>query len=180
MLLDNCFDAKILIVDDDRTNVELLKDTLSLNGYAHVIGTTDPRGVLALLVEFQPDLVILDLNMPFLDGFELLNMIQQLVDDADFLPILIVTAEHSYNARRQALTNGASDFLTKPFLADEICVRVANMLRLRFRTVRLHEQVRQRTHELEQNQLELKEAQLETIVRLAKAAEHRDDDTGRH
>jgi putative two-component system response regulator len=180
MLLNNCFDAKILIVDDDRSNVELLKDTLFLNGYTHIVGTTDPRGVLALLVEYTPDLVILDLNMPHLDGFELLHMIQRLVDDTDFLPVLIVTAEHSYDARRQALTNGASDFLTKPFLADEICVRVANMLRLRFRTVLLQEQVRLRTQELEKNQLELKEAQLETIMRLAKAAEHRDDDTGRH
>ena len=180
MLINNCFDSKILIVDDDATNVELLKDTLSLNGYTQVIGTTDPRGVLTLLVEYAPDLVILDLNMPELNGFELLNMIQQVVDDTDFLPVLIVTAEHSFDARRQALTNGASDFLTKPFLADEVCVRVANMLRLRFRTVHLQEEVRQRTYQLELHQLELKEAQLETIVRLARAAEHRDDDTGRH
>lgn len=180
MLLNNCFDAKILIVDDDGSNVALLKDTLSFNGYTQVIGTTDPRGVLTLLVEYEPDLVILDLNMPYIDGFELLNMIQRLVDDTDFLPILIVTAEHSFDARRQALTNGAADFLTKPFLTDEVCVRVANMLRLRFRNVLLQQEVRKRTYELEQNQLELKEAQLETIVRLARAAEHRDDDTGRH
>jgi putative two-component system response regulator len=107
-------------------------------------------------------------------------MMQPFIGETDYLPILVVTAEHSYNARREALTSGASDLLTKPFLADEVLVRVTNMLRLRSRTVRLQEQVRQRTSQLEKYQMDLKEAQLETIMRLARAAEHRDDDTGKH
>lgn len=180
MFLDTLLQAKILIVDDDINNVRLLQDILRVNGFTDVKGTDDPRGVISLFIEYDPDLVILDLNMPHVNGFELLNMMQPLVEEMDYLPVLVVTAEHSYDARRQALTNGASDFLTKPFLADEVYVRITNMLRLRHRTNFLKEQVRVRTQQLEQYQLELKEAQLETIMRLARAAEHRDDETGRH
>lgn len=180
MLLDNLFQAKILIVDDDISNVELLENTLRISGYTWIKGITDPRGAITLFVEYQPDLVILDLNMPHISGFELLNMMKPLVEDDDFLPVLMITAEHGYDARRQALTSGASDYLTKPFVVDEVCVRIANMLRLRFHTTHLQDQLRLRTQEMEHYQLELKEAQLETIVRLAKAGEHRDDDTGRH
>ncbi len=180
MFLDNLLHAKILVVDDDVTTVTLLEDTLHVSGYTSIKGINDPRGAIAQFVEYQPDLVILDLNMPHLNGFELLAMMKTLVGDDDFLPVLMLTAEHGYDARHQALTGGASDFLTKPFLMDEVCVRVANMLRLRFHTTHLQEQVRLRTQEMEYYQLELKEAQLETILRLARAGEHRDDDTGRH
>jgi putative two-component system response regulator len=180
MLLDNLFHAKIMIVDDDISNVTLLENTLRLNGYSAVKGINDPRGAITQFVEYNPDLVILDLNMPYISGFELLEMIKPLIESDDFLPVLMLTAEQGYDARRQALTCGASDFLTKPFVMDEVCVRVANMLRLRFHTVHLQEQLQLRTREMEHYQLELKEAQLETIVRLARASEHRDDDTGHH
>jgi putative two-component system response regulator len=180
MLLDDLLHAKILIVDDDAASVQLLKDSLGSNGFTQTIGTTDPRGVLSLFIETAPDLVIVDLNMPHLSGFELVKMLTSVVGDTAYLPVMMITAEHSYEARRQALTNGVSDFLTKPFEPDEVCVRVSNMLRLRFRTQHLEDQVRRRTEELEQYQLELKQAQLEITVRLARAAEHRDDDTGKH
>ena len=180
MFLDNLLHAKIMIVDDDISSVQLLKDALHFSGYTEVIGITDARGVVALFVEYAPDLVILDLNMPHFSGFELLKMLLPLIGDSGYLPVLMITAEHGYDARRQALTTGVSDFLTKPFVPDEVCVRVSNMLRLRLRTIELENQVRQRTEQLEQYQLELKEAQLETTVRLARAAEHRDDDTGKH
>jgi putative two-component system response regulator len=180
MFLDTLLHAKILIVDDDINNVQLLQDILRVNGFADVKGISDPRGVISLFIEYEPDLIILDLQMPHVNGFELLNMMQPLVDELEYLPVLVVTAEHSYEARRQALTNGASDFLTKPYIADEVHVRIVNLLRLRHRTIFLKEQVRQRTQELEKYQLELKEAQLETIMRLARAAEHRDDETGKH
>jgi putative two-component system response regulator len=180
MFLDNLLHAKILVVDDDVATVKLLEDTLRIIGYTGIKGISDPRGAITQFVEFQPDLVILDLHMPHIDGFKVLAMLKELVADDDFLPVLMLTAEHGYDARHQALTGGASDFLTKPFVADEVCVRVANMLRLRFHTTHLQDQVRLRTQELEKYQLDLKEAQLETIARLARAGEHRDDDTGRH
>jgi putative two-component system response regulator len=180
MLLDTLLQAKLLIVDDDKTNIRMLERILQAHGYTHIKSTSDPRGVLSLYVEFEPDLVVLDLNMPYISGLELLTMLRPMVGDEDYLPVLVITAEHSYDARREALTNGASDLLVKPYLADEVCVRISNMLRLRFHNLHLQDQVRQRTEELELNQLRLKEAQLETIVRLARAAEHRDDETGQH
>ncbi|HEX8552513.1 MAG TPA: response regulator, partial [Abditibacteriaceae bacterium] len=180
MLWDDLHQAKILIVDDDPANIGLLKDVMKFGGFCNVQATDDPRGVIALFVEFEPDLVILDLNMPHISGFELLKMMQPLIDENDYLPILVVTAEHSYDSRRRALTGGASDLMTKPFLPDEVLVRITNMLRLRSRTVKLQEQLRKHTNELERYQMDLKEAQLETILRLARAAEHRDDETGKH
>lgn len=180
MLLEDLMQAKILIVDDDTDNIRLMKDVMKIGGFQHVKATDDPRGVLALFVEFEPDLIVLDLNMPHISGFELLKMMQPLIGDNDYLPILVITAEHSYDSRRLALTSGASDLMTKPYMADEVLVRVTNMLRLRSRTVRLQEQVRQRTTDLERYQTDLEDAQLETIVRLARAAEHRDDETGKH
>jgi len=180
MLLDTLLQAKILIVDDDKSNIRMLERILQAHGYTQIKSASDPRGVISLYIEFDPDLVILDLNMPFISGLELLNMIRPMVGDEDYLPVLVITAEHSYDARREALTSGASDLLVKPYLADEVCVRISNMLRLRFHNIHLLDQVRLRTQELELNQLKLKEAQLETIVRLARAAEHRDDETGHH
>ncbi len=180
MLLDDLLHAKILLVDDDPANIQLLQDILGLAGFTNIKSTSDPRGVLALFVEFEPDLILLDLSMPYITGHELLTMLKPMIHETDYVPVLVLTGEHSFEARHSALAAGASDLLTKPFMPDEVLVRATNLLRLRFRQMRLQQQVRERTQELEQYQLELKEAQLETISRLARAAEHRDDDTGRH
>lgn len=180
MLLKDLLHAKILIVDDDVANIELLTSILQFAGFTHLQGISDPRGVLSRFVEFEPDLIVLDLSMPYFTGHELLTMMKPMIHEVDYVPVLVVTGEHSFEARHKALANGASDLLTKPYIPEEVVVRISNMLRLRFRSVDLQKQVQQRTHELEQYQLELKEAQLETICRLARAAEHRDDETGRH
>jgi len=187
VLIDKLHEAKILIVDDDASNMRLLEDVLRVEGYTHIKTTDDPRGVLAYIIETHPDLIILDLNMPHLSGFQLLDLMKPLVGETDYLPVLVVSAESSFEARRQALTNGASDFLVKPFIAAEVAVRITNMLRLRFinltlknQNYSLEEEVLHRTVELEGYQIELKEAQLEVIARLARAAEYRDDQTGKH
>ncbi|HEX8832606.1 MAG TPA: HD domain-containing phosphohydrolase [Abditibacteriaceae bacterium] len=180
MLLDNLLHSKILIVDDDVSNIQLLSDILRFNGFKDIKTAHDPRGVISLFIEFEPDIVLLDLNMPHISGFELLRMMQPLIGDSDYLPILVISAEEGYEVRRQVLTDGASDFLSKPYIAEEVCIRVSNMLRIRHRNLELQAQIRQRSEELARYQLDLKEAQLETILRLARAAEHRDDDTGRH
>jgi len=180
ILLEDLLHAKILIVDDDVENVHMLTDVLQYAGFKHIKTASDPRGVLALFVEFEPDLILLDLSMPHISGFELLAMMRPMIHDIDYVPVMVITGEHGFDARHKALSGGASDLLTKPYIVDEVLVRTTNLLRLRFRHVQLHEKVRERTEELEQSQLELKEAQLETILRLARAGEHRDDDTGRH
>lgn len=130
--------------------------------------------------------MILDLMMPHLDGFQVMNLIGAIVGETYF-PILVVTAIGSRETRRQALARGAMDYVDKPFEADELCLRINNLIRVRLLQQQLQEQNRlleervyERTRELKDYQLELKESQIEVIVRLAHAAEHRDDDTGQH
>jgi putative two-component system response regulator len=186
MKIDQLHNAKILIVDDDPYNTQLIEKILELNGYRNYKSVNDPRGVLALFIEYQPDLLILDLMMPHLDGFQVMNLISAIVGE-DYLPILVVTAIGSRATRQQALARGAMDYVDKPFEADELCLRINNLIRVRLLQLQLQEQNRmleervyERTRELEDYQLELKETQIEVIVRLARAAEHRDDDTGQH
>jgi len=179
--------ARILIVDDEASHSDLLSDVLHINGYANIQSLCDPRGVLALMLEWQPDLIVLDLNMPYLDGFQVLELISSVQGEGDYLPILVNTADDTTEARQKALSGGAMDFLKKPFFAPEICLRITNLLRVRLqyrqildRNRVLEEEVQHRTQELEGYQLELREAQLETIERLAKAAEHHDNETAQH
>lgn len=184
---DETLDSKILIVDDDVSQTKYLAFVLEIAGYKHVRCINDSRRVLAACIEFQPDLVLLDLVMPYHDGFHLLNLIQRHVSGKTYLPIFVVTAESTLESRKRALSNGAADFILKPYLPEEICLRVRNMLRVRRLQCALEEQnqfleteVRVRTRELEDYQLDLKEAQIEITLRLAKAGEHHDEDTGQH
>lgn len=173
--------AAILIVDDEPANLQLLQYVLRSAGYLHCQTTTDPRRFLSLLREFEPDLVILDLVMPHLDGLALLKQLTSRTDSAGgFLPVLVVTSDASEKARRAALTAGARDFLTKPLDPAEVILRVNNLLETRF----LYRELQRRSELLEETIGErdekLEEAHLETLRCLAAVAEFRDDNTGRH
>lgn len=179
--------AKILIVDDETSQSNYVSDALLFDGYINIRSLADPRSVLAILLEWQPDLIILDLRMPYVDGFQVLSLIASVKKQDEYLPILINSADDTPENRQRALSHGAIDFLRKPFLANELCLRITNLLRIRLQHVALQEQTRslveviqERTQELEAYQLELKEAHLETINRLARAAEHHDQETGEH
>src|SRR5919106_937017 len=100
-------EARILVVDDEPPNVELLLRALLQAGYLNLEGITDPRRVSGLLTEFQPDLILLDLLMPQLDGFEVLKMINVAVPSATYLPVLVLTADMSAETKRRALAEGA-------------------------------------------------------------------------
>jgi putative two-component system response regulator len=172
--------ARILIVDDQPANVRLLEALLTKVGYRHLRSTTQSRLATGLYTEFQPDLILLDLHMPDLDGFAVMDQLRSVLADDIYLPILVLTADINENVRRRALASGAHDFLNKPFDATEVQLRIANLLRTRFLHVQLAEQnellerkVRQRTKELEQ-------ARLEILQRLSLAADYRDDTTGDH
>jgi putative two-component system response regulator len=177
---EDLVDARILMVDDERANILLLERILEKAGYRNVRSTTDPETVPGLVAEFRPDLLLLDLKMPRLDGFEILEL---LADDASSdpdLPVLVLTADATRETRRRALAAGARDFLTKPLDVDEVLLRIANMLdirsltlELRAKNASLEDRVRERTRELEGSHIE-------TFERLALAAEYRDDDTGQH
>ena len=151
-------DARILLVDDEPPNVELLKRALAHAGYRNVMGTTDPRSVIGLLSEFDPDLILLDLFMPPPDGFEVLDHLRRVLPPDSYLPVLVLTADITPRSRQRALAGGAKDFLTKPFDLDEVLVRIANMLEIRRLHVQLQQQnqllelrVEQRTQELQRS-----------------------------
>lgn len=173
-------EARVLIVDDEPANVRVLELMLSRVGYGRVSCTTDSRRVLALFEELAPDLVLLDLHMPHIDGFALLGQLTERTPPGEYCPILVLTADATEQARERALSTGAHDFLTKPFQRTEVLLRIQNLLstrflhqRLRRHNAELDERVRERTRELE-------EAQLEVLARLNLAAEFRDDETGHH
>jgi putative two-component system response regulator len=172
--------ARILIVDDHPANVALLEALLTKAGYQKVSGTTDARSVTALYREFEPDLILLDLHMPDLDGFEVMEQLAGIIPRGSYVPILVLTADINDEVRRRALAAGAQDFLSKPFDVGEVQLRIANLLRTRFLHTALarnndvlEERVRQRTAQLEA-------ARLEVLRCLSVAAEYRDDNTGEH
>jgi len=173
-------DARILVVDDQAPNVMLLERLLERWQYRNVMGTTDSGEVLELCERVRPDLVLLDLQMPAPDGYEVMRQLEPWTRGAARLPICVLTADVTPEARRRALSMGARDFLTKPFDHDEVRLRVANLLEIRRAQLDLQEQnltldqrVRSRTRDLER-------AREETLERLALAGEYRDDDTGEH
>ena len=172
--------ARVLIVDDQPSNVALLEGILHEEDFTSFRSVTDSREVLSAFIEYVPDLILLDLQMPFLNGFEILQQLRACVPPNDFLPILVLTADITPEAKRRALAQGALDFLTKPFDATEVVLRIKNLLQtralhlqLRGRNQLLDQKVRDRTAELEATQVEI-------LERLALAAEYRDDDTGEH
>lgn len=172
-------DDRILVVDDDPANTTLLARLLGARGYGDVLVTNESTAAAELCRRMQPDLVLLDLHMPEVGGLELLRRLPAETRGVP-LPILVLTADTTREARRAALGAGARDFVTKPFDPDEVGLRVGNLLQTRglAATLRRHrdeleQRVARRTEELEL-------ARLETLERLAVAAEFRDDDTGEH
>ncbi len=164
--------GKILIVDDEKANIRLLEIILQQNGYTNVYSTLDPREAHTLFSSIAPDIVLLDLTMPHLDGFAIMQQLRPEMG-INSVPILVLTANATTASKHRALKEGASDFLTKPLDEIEVLLRIKNLLETRFHSALLEAKVQERTHDLEK-------AQLETLQRLALAAEYRDDDTGLH
>jgi signal transduction histidine kinase len=159
MTADDPRSAKVLIVDDEPTNVRLLERVLATAGYAQVHSTTDAREALDRYRSVQPDLVLLDLMMPHLDGIAVLGQLQAEIAAADYVPVVVLTADVTPEARRRALAAGASDFLTKPFEQTEVLLRIRNMLHTRhlYRALAEHNRsletlVRERTERLLQSE----------------------------
>ncbi len=124
--------AGFLIVDDEAANIGVLRRMLQQWDAINVVSTTDPFETLTLFHAFQPDLMLLDLMMPGLDGFGVMEQLQPLLGPDGFLPILVLTADTAGQTKRRALGLGAADFLTKPFDAIELSLRLHNLLERRF------------------------------------------------
>ncbi len=128
---------KILVVDDEEANVLLLRNLLQREGYTNIECLTDSTAALATYIDFDPDLVLLDLMMPEVDGFQLLEAFSRHDAEDEFRPVLILTADTTIQARRKALALGAKDFVAKPFDVIEIGLRIANLLETRILYERL-------------------------------------------
>lgn len=129
--------SRILIVDDQPANLRLLETLLGREGFTQVVSTTEPEQVMDLVAAFDPDLVLLDLMMPGLSGYTVLEQLGRQRAPDEFRPVLVLTADATTEAKRRALSLGAKDFLTKPFDAVEAMLRVWNLLETRFLYQRL-------------------------------------------
>jgi putative two-component system response regulator len=172
--------AQILIVDDQEANVRLLERILQKAGYANLRSTTDPREVLSLYGDSPPDLILLDLKMPHLDGLGVMKQLAPQIPPGTYLPILVLTADITPEAKQRALSGGARDFLTKPFDTTEVILRIKNLLETRFLHLELQNQNQTLEQKVRERTRELEEAQIEILERLAGAAEARDYLTGKH
>jgi putative two-component system response regulator len=172
--------ARILIVDDEPANVLLLERLLDVSDFKNTSSTTDSSAVVSLCAEFDPDLVILDLQMPDPDGFEVMSLLGPWIHGSTRLPVLVATADVTPEVRRRALKAGARDFLTKPLDPSELIVRVENLLESRLLQLELREKNRALEDRVDARTRELAEAGEELLEPLAFAAEYRDEDALDH
>jgi PAS domain S-box-containing protein len=152
--------ASILIVDDQESNVILLEQMLRSAGYQHITSTMDPQMVCHLHMENSYDLILLDLQMPVLDGFQVMERLKEIEIDS-YMPVLVITAQPAHKLR--ALQAGAKDFVSKPFDLTEVQTRIHNMLEVRLLYQKLdnfnkilEETVLERTAELRESEARFK------------------------
>ena len=176
---ETAHNSRILIVDDEPVNLKLLDKMLRAEGYANLVSIVDSRKVMEAYCAEPPDLILLDINMPYLDGYEVMALLKELKDPL-LPPILVLTAQAGKEFLMRALNEGARDFLSKPFNRYELLARVRNLLdahlalRLTFDQKGVLEGlVCERTAEVVQSRLEI-------VQRLGRASEYRDNETGRH
>jgi len=170
--------ASILIVDDQAANVQLLQQLLIDAGYAHVTSTMKPEDVSALHQTHSYDLILLDLQMPVMDGFEVMASLKDEIRD-DYLPVIVLTAQPGHKLR--ALQAGAKDFISKPFDLIEVKTRIHNMLEVRLLYKKLsnynkelEDAVAERTAELRES-----EARYRSLIELASDWYWEQDEFGR-
>ncbi len=167
----------ILIVDDLAVNILLLEQMLRNGGYNNITTTMDPLKVCDLHRLNGYDLILLDIQMPIMDGFQVMENLKKL-ENGDYLPIIAITAQPAHKFR--ALNEGARDFISKPFERAEVMARIHNMLEMSL----LHKELQNYNNILDKRvgdkTAELQESYLETILTMTRAADHKDEATGTH
>lgn len=169
----------IFVIDDEPVNLKLMGKILVSEGCRQTVLIQDSREVLERYRETRPDLILLDINMPYLDGYQVMAQLKAL-DDPLLPPIIILTAQNGRDSLLKALAAGARDYIGKPFDRTELVIRVRNMLEAQLAFAMLHDQkavlekmVRARTEVLN-------ETRLQVVRHLGRAAEYRDNETGLH
>lgn len=175
---EDFLNASILIVDDQQSNVALLESLLEDSGYTNVSSTMNPVEVAPLYRKHQYDLILLDLQMPELDGFQVMECLKANIEN-DYLPVIVLTAQPGHKLR--ALQTGAKDFVSKPFDIIEVKTRIHNMLEVRLLYKKLEnynkileEKVQERTAELRES-----EARFRSLTELASDWYWEQDETGK-
>jgi putative two-component system response regulator len=171
--------SRVLVVDDELATVRFLTRLLNNTG-AEVTSATDARLVPELVAAQEPDLIILDLHMPHMDGFEVMEALGPVRSPSRYLPILVLTGDTASAVKQRALRVGARDFLSKPFDTVEALLRIRNLLTTRHFYVALEREQQRLEQAVRERTRELADTHLEIVGRLARAAEYRDDNTGEH
>lgn len=169
----------VVIIDDAPTNLQLMRALVERLSGCRPVPFDAPEVALAWCLDNHPDLIIVDYMMPVIDGVEFVRRVRQTPRHSD-LPILMVTSDEHRSVRYAALESGANDFLNKPVDRIEFQARVRNMLSLRRGQLALSNRAATLAEAVRQAVTEVHERERETIVRLAKAAEWRDPETGAH
>jgi putative two-component system response regulator len=171
--------ARILVVDDEPANLKLLSLMLRTEGYHHVELVQDPREVLPRYQSARPDLILLDINMPHLDGYDVMAQIKALNDELK-PPVVVLTAQSGEDFLLRALRSGAIDFLSKPFNRRELLARVQNVLMAHLAHRLIHTQKQVLEQMVDERTQELRRSRLDIVRRLGRASEFRDNETGQH
>lgn len=171
--------SKIMIVDDEKTNILTVRCFLEKEGYRSFISTTDSRRAISTMIEQQPDVLLLDINMPHVSGLEVLRSITDHATLSD-IPVLILTAATDPEIKREALDLGANDFLKKPVDPHDLIPRVQNALFVKLHLDHISNQAAALEAIVQERTAELFQSRQQLIISLARAAEHRDNETGNH
>lgn len=171
--------AQILIIDDEPVNLKVARKYLKEAGYCNVTATSDSRAALEIIRSQQPALILLDLMMPDVDGLELLRRLRA---DAALrqIPVIVLTATDDQSMKLAALELGASDFLPKPVDPTDLLPRIRNVLTVKAYQDHLQHYAHELERQVQQRTAELEASRLEVIYCLGRAAEYRDNETGKH
>lgn len=177
--MDDFETLNILICDDSITNALILTKLVEEEVNASVVTLTDPRKISPTLIEQSIDLMVLDLEMPYLNGFEIMQTVRKDYDQ-DQLPIIVITGLEGTKTRDKALTNGANDFLNKPFDPVEVTLRVKNLLKIRKNYLQREKDNANLEKQVEQRTQALRKSVEGLLYSLAVAGELKDNETGQH
>ena len=171
--------SRIMVVDDELTNLKLVHKILTNYGYSNIELISDPREVIPRYRQSPPCLILLDLNMPFMDGYAVLNELKRLEDPLS-PPVLILTAQIGQEYLLKAFDNGVRDYITKPFDMFELAARVRNLLEVHAAHLLIHDEKKVLDNLVRERTMELMQTRLQIVRKLGRAAEYRDNETGRH
>jgi len=172
--------AQILIVDDEKPNVDILARMLGKMGYSSIATTTSGREACELFRSLRPELVLLDLHMPELDGYGVMAAMKAHLAPPAQLPVLVITGDHDPDVQAQALSAGARDFVTKPFNVTEVMLRIERLLETQLLYRRLSDWNEDLQGRVQERTRDLEDAKAEILSRLALVGDYRDELLGGH